>query len=309
MIDTDGNRVNAHGGGVLLHEGTYYWYGEVKKGNTSRVPGSSWENYRVPAGGVSCYSSKDLINWNYEGLVLRPETTDMLHDLHSSKVIERPKVIYNTATGKFVMWMHIDLQDYSFARSGVAISDSPAGPFVYLRSVQPNGNQARDMTLFVAEDGNAYHFYTSEENATIHVCRLTDDYLSHTKDTKRLLPGQFREAPAVFQHGKNFYLISSGCTGWTPNKTTYAMADTIMGDWLQFGSPCAGPNADLTFNSQGSYIFPFNGEDFQYVFMADRWNMTDLENSGYLWLPLKITATGVPVISWKQDWNPNPSTL
>lgn len=30
-LDTDGNPINAHGGGILYHEGTYYWYGEYKK--------------------------------------------------------------------------------------------------------------------------------------------------------------------------------------------------------------------------------------------------------------------------------------
>ena len=32
--DTDGNPINAHGGGLLYHNGTYYWYGEYKKGKT-----------------------------------------------------------------------------------------------------------------------------------------------------------------------------------------------------------------------------------------------------------------------------------
>ena len=32
--DTEGNPINAHGGGILYHEGTYYWYGEYKKGKT-----------------------------------------------------------------------------------------------------------------------------------------------------------------------------------------------------------------------------------------------------------------------------------
>ena len=26
--DTDGNPINAHGGGIMYHDGTYYWYGE-----------------------------------------------------------------------------------------------------------------------------------------------------------------------------------------------------------------------------------------------------------------------------------------
>ena len=29
-----GNTINAHGGGILFHNGTYYWYGEFKEGRT-----------------------------------------------------------------------------------------------------------------------------------------------------------------------------------------------------------------------------------------------------------------------------------
>jgi len=32
--DTDSNPINANGGGIMLHNGTYYWYGEIKKGLT-----------------------------------------------------------------------------------------------------------------------------------------------------------------------------------------------------------------------------------------------------------------------------------
>ena len=39
--DTKGNTINAHGGGLLLHNGTYYWFGEIKKGKNWLVPGLS----------------------------------------------------------------------------------------------------------------------------------------------------------------------------------------------------------------------------------------------------------------------------
>ena len=45
---------------TLYYRGMYYLFGEVKKGKTWLVPGQQWEDYRVPAGGVSCYSSSDL---------------------------------------------------------------------------------------------------------------------------------------------------------------------------------------------------------------------------------------------------------
>src|SRR4051812_19951796 len=125
--DTDGKPINAHGAGILEYNGRYYLFGEIKKGVTWLVPGQAWEDYRVPAGGVSCYSSKDLVNWKNEGVALRPVTGDPGQDLDTGRVIERPKVVYNKKTGKFVMWMHIDKNDYSYSQAGVAVSDKPAG--------------------------------------------------------------------------------------------------------------------------------------------------------------------------------------
>ena len=56
------------------------------------------ECYRTDVTGVSCYSSKDLLNWKFEGIVLPAVKDDEKHDLHPSKVLERPKVIYNEKT-------------------------------------------------------------------------------------------------------------------------------------------------------------------------------------------------------------------
>lgn len=55
--DTDGNPINAHGGGLLYHNGTYYWYGEYKKGKTILPDWATWECYRTDVTGVGCYSS------------------------------------------------------------------------------------------------------------------------------------------------------------------------------------------------------------------------------------------------------------
>jgi hypothetical protein len=114
-------------------------FGEIKTGVTWQVPGQSWEDYRVPAGGVSCYSSKDLVKWKYGGVALASVTGNSNNDLDTSRVIERPKVVYNKKTKKFVMWMHVDANDYSYSQAGVAISDNPGGPYKYLGSVKPNG--------------------------------------------------------------------------------------------------------------------------------------------------------------------------
>jgi beta-xylosidase len=229
--DQNGLPVNAHGAGVLFHNGMYYLYGEIKLGKTWLVPGQNWEDYRVPAGGISCYSSKDLVSWKYEGIALAPTLNNDQSDIDTGRVIERPKVIYNAATKQFVMWMHIDTKDYAYARAGVAVSNSPAGPFVYQRSVRPNGQMARDMTLFKDDDGKAYLIFSSENNATMQVCLLSPDYLSPTTTYSRILVNQSREAPALFRHKNKYFLITSGCTGWSPNAASYAVADSPLGPW------------------------------------------------------------------------------
>jgi len=84
--DTDGNPINAHGGGLLYHNGTYYWYGEYKKGKTILPDWATWECYRTDVTGVGCYSSKDLLNWKFEGIVLSAVKDDPNHDLHPSNM-------------------------------------------------------------------------------------------------------------------------------------------------------------------------------------------------------------------------------
>lgn len=286
--DIDGNKINAHGAGILIHEGTYYMFGEIKKGTTWLVPGQEWEDFRVPAGGISCYASKDLVNWENKGAALSAVTGNPNHDLDTGKVIERPKVVYNKKTKKFVMWMHVDANDYSYSRAGVATSDLPQGPYTYLGSVQPNGQMSRDMTLFADDDDKAYLIYSSESNKIMHVCLLSDDYLTPTAKYSRITTATNREAPAIFKFNHKYYLITSDCTGWSPNPASYAVAENLLGKWKQMGNPCKGTGANTTFKSQSTFVLPMPGKMDMFIFMADRWNKLNLEDSKYVWLPLKM---------------------
>ena len=56
----------------------------------------------------------------------------------------------------FVMWAHVESADYSMACAGVAVADSPVGPFVYQGSFRPNNAMSRDQTVFVDDDGTPW---------------------------------------------------------------------------------------------------------------------------------------------------------
>jgi hypothetical protein len=305
--DTEGRVINAHGGGVLYFDHVYYWFGEIKKGKTWRVPGiSSWEDYRVDAGGVSCYASRDLVHWQFKGIALPSIRTDTASDLHISKVMERPKVVYNPKTRRFVMWLHIDHADYSYAHAGVAVASRPEGPYRYLGSFRPNDQMSRDMTVYQDPDGRAFLVYSSENNKTMQVCLLSGDYLKPTTVFRRILIGKNREAPAILKFGAKYYLVTSLCTGWDPNEALVAVADSLLGEWKLMGNPCLGAGSDSTYQGQVTYILAVAGRPGNFIFMADRWRKANLEDSRYVWLPLRIHE-GRPEIVWKEAWRPGSS--
>lgn len=299
--DTEGNPINAHSAGMLYDNGKYYWFGEIKSGKTWLVERTGWECYRVNAGGVSCYSSDDLNQWKYEGVALAPNREDSTSDIHTSKVIERPKVVYNDKTKKYVMWMHIDSEDYQYARAGVAIGDKPEGPYTYLGCLRPNGQMSRDQTLFKDADGKAYQICSSENNETMYINELSEDYLKPTGVYKRVFIGLSREAPAMLKYKGKYYILSSGCTGWDPNPAAFGVADSIMGDYRIIGNPCRGQDADKTFYAQSTYILPVQGKENSFIALFDRWNKLNLEDSRYVWLPMHFENDSM-VIEWKDEW-------
>ncbi|MDD5509095.1 MAG: family 43 glycosylhydrolase, partial [Bacteroidales bacterium] len=197
-LDNNGVPINAHGGGMLFDAGKYYWFGEHKvegwKGNQAWI-------------GVHCYSSEDLYNWKDEGIALKV-SADTSSEITAGCVLERPKVIYNRQTGKYVMWFHLELkgQGYKAARSGVAVADQVTGPYTYLESMRPNGEMARDMTLFLDDDGKAYHIYASEDNATLIISQLSDDFLKPSGTFVKILKGRYREAPAICKYQGKYFL-------------------------------------------------------------------------------------------------------
>src|SRR4029078_11673934 len=78
--DESGEIINAHGGGILLVNKTYYWFGEKRGKQDSEC--------------VSVYSSKDLYHWKQEDIALS-KSDDPQSDITVGCVMERPKVIYN----------------------------------------------------------------------------------------------------------------------------------------------------------------------------------------------------------------------
>ncbi len=72
--------------------------------------------------------------------------------------------------------------------------------------------------LLQDDNGSAYVVYSSNGNKDLHIGRLSRDYTDVIGTYRRAIVGASREAPALFRHGKRYYMVTSGCTGWDPNK-------------------------------------------------------------------------------------------
>ncbi|OSS54079.1 hypothetical protein B5807_01683 [Epicoccum nigrum] len=278
-----GQHIQAHGGGILKVGSTWYWVGEDKTNGTSFI-------------NVNCYSSTNLVEWKYEGALLSQTASG---DTGPNRVIERPKIIYNKATSKYVMWMHIDSGDYKEAKIGVATSSSVCGKYTYLRSEQPLGHQSRDSGVFVDTDDKAYLLTEDRENG-LRINALSSDYLSVTSNVYTF--AEKYESPAVIKKNGVYFMFASQLTGWNPNDNYYSTATSLSGPWS--GWKKFADSGSNTYASQTTFVLPV-GDSF--VYMGDRWVSDNLMRSTYVWLPLTISGT-TATLKNSVNWVLNPST-
>lgn len=286
FTDTSGNPVHAHGGGVLKVGSYYYWFGENRNAdNTFRY--------------VSAYRSTDLKNWEFRNHVLTEASDPEL----ATANIERPKVMYNAATGKFVMWMHKENgTDYSEARAAVAVSDTVDGNYTWKGSFRPLGqHMSRDITVFTDTDGAGYMISAARENYDLQIYRLTADYTGVASLVANPWPGGHREAPALFKRNGVYFMLTSGATGWNPNQQQYATATSITGPW----SAMKNIGDSTTYGSQTAFVLPVQGSSgTSYLYLGDRWGNSfggTVNDSRYVWLPLTFSGSTTMSMSWSPE--------
>jgi hypothetical protein len=297
FVDQHGEVAQLHGVGIQRYDGVFWAWGENK------TRGATF-------GGVACYSSPDLATWTSHGHALT--ACEDVPDLAPDRVIERPKVLRNPS-GTYVMLLHVESADYSYARVGWAVADRPEGPYTYLRSERPLGNISRDIGVFTDDDGTGYLLSEDREHG-LHVYRLSADYLAVEEIVATTLtpPGDHPagphgyESPTMVKAGGLYYLFGSELTGWATNDNQYATAPSPAGPWSEWRD--FAPAGSATYDSQVSVVVPVHGtETTTYVYAGDRWDTDDLFHSAPVWLPLRI-HDGEAMLEWRDAWTIDPVT-
>ena len=308
--DTDGSIINASDGGVIFANGKYHWYGMSLR----PLPMASGPyGGQMTDVGVVMYESDDLLNWKYEGVILEV-SDDPESELYAPLRFERPKIIYNEKTGKFVLWCHYVKYpgnhgyDMGTAEMGLAICDTVNGKYTWLGHSRPIDEKGlvRDMTVYKDFDGSAYLIYDRHissdagEDRCLHVVKLTDDYLSFSNTYKRIDSAPRREAPVVLFNEGYYYIVTSGLTGWETNQAKAFRTKHLLDKWEDLGDPCVDDFTHTTFNTQGTNAFYISGTDTQ-IIMLERHNTDNFLECSYVWLIPKL-ENGTVKIEYLKDW-------
>lgn len=205
------------------------------------------------------------------------------------------------------MWVHLDTDNYSLRRVGVAVAYNPAGPWSFVHSFQPDGFPSLDMSVYEDKVNGVVrgaYFVRSLDNSFVAISKLSDDYMTSVGIVS-VYP-ESREGHAIFRYNDRYYMCTSHLTGWSANAMDLLMnnKDTIEGsEWSSLGNPTGDP---LSWNSQSAYVLPWTSKktgDSYFIYMGDRWDYPTLLNASYIWLPINITSPTRMSIPWKSSWS------
>ena len=261
--DTKGRRIQAHGGALYYEDGIYYWYGENKDHTDGKCPVWTW--------GIRVYKSADLYNWEDMGFLMAPEFEDKTSPFYPTSHIDRPHIIKCAATGKYACWIKHSGTEACFT---VLQADKFLGPYKIVRTnYRPFGHEVGDFDIAVCGD-TAYLYMDADHNGQLTM-RLTPDFLEAEEKLCWQYEGLHapfsREGPAVFERGGKWYMLTSGMTGYVPNKSDSAVSDVPDKPFVSIGDPHVNDASCASFNSQISQVFKVPGKKNLYIALADRW--------------------------------------
>lgn len=276
-FDADGALTYGGDPSVLVIGDTLYLY----VGHDT-APGDS---YVIPE--YLCYSTRDLVHFTYEGVVLSMK--DVSWADRNSAWAGQVARHYDEAAGKEMYYFYFcswDKTDSGKQSIGVAVSESPTGPFVDLGEALVKGSFTTDQTsnwndidptVWIEKDEiGEEHRYLAWGNSKLYICELNEDMISvkdydgdgeitFGKDIRsKMLPTSFTEAAWIYRRTDengcaygDYYLFYA--YGWR-EQMAYATTDNLMTGKLIYGDIIMRPTA--TSNTNHMAVVDFQGKTY-----------------------------------------------
>ena len=317
--DTNGKNIYSQGGGVFKFGDTYYWYGVHYKGAETYAEKPTKNNNDYTFVSVTCYSSKDLVNWKFENDVLTPKSKGWQY----AYWVGRLGVAYCPTSKQYVLVTQFN-DSILFASCS-----SPTGNFEVkniqdqIENVLKQGTG--DQTIFLDDDGQAY-IICSNKGGRGHqyVSKLREKDFLQAEPAKEVAKGYGREGNCLFKYKGKYYFCASDLHGWNASHSYYMVADNLFGPYSEW-KVMEGTDEDFSHVTQTGFFYTIKGSKQETVlFCGDRWSDFAGNGIGYnQWVPLTVDGnkvkfnsvtefhlnaeTGEWTIGEKNNWILNPS--
>lgn len=215
----------------MVYDGTLYLYTSHDKDDSDYFYMPDWQ----------CYSTTDMQNWTHHGTVL--SDTDFSYaekdTAWAAQCIER--------NGKFYMYCPLSNASGGGRVIGVAVSDSPTGPFkdaIGKPLVGPNWDYI-DPTVYIDDDGQAYLYFG---NPQLYYVKLNDDMISYSGEIQKVDMSQgfgksndtdsrtgalYTEGPWFYKRGDLYYMLYAA--EGIPENISYSTSTSPTGPWTYRG--------------------------------------------------------------------------
>jgi hypothetical protein len=308
------NLIDCHEGAIIRVGDIFHWIGRAYHGNDTGVFGTAGAKFRC---GLRAYHSTDLVNWHYDGPALEYPADGWL----TEGTWHRPRIIYNAATRKFVLWfflLGIPPGEPAWCKDLVATADRPEGPYTISGQRNASGKKpidvSGDVATFLDEDGKGY-LGNGDWDRNLYVFRLSDDFQHMTGEPAVPLQGSKEsqyEGVCLARYKGKYIVAGSGVVGLAPSETSYAVADTPMGPYRAKGLM----SENKTWNSQVGSFFYIRESD-RLMALCDQWLIAPdgspvqrSEQSAQLWLPADFDpATETAKLRYVKEWDPFAAKL
>lgn len=240
----------------MVHDGTLYLYVGHDEYYEGQDGASGGREFNITE--WLCYSTKDMQTWTDHGSVLKP--TDFkwaVGEAWASQVVEKD--------GKFYYYTTVQAGEPHVGKAvGVAVSDSPTGPFkdaigkpLVSDDMTDNGKRGWwndiDPTVLIDNDGQAWLCWG---NGTCFLAKLKPNMTELDGDIQVVELPRYVEGPWLHERNGTYYLTYASM-GKGRETISYATASNVAGPWK--------PQGELTGMAENSFtihpgIIEFNGK-------------------------------------------------
>jgi len=342
--DTEGNTIFSQGGGIFKFGDTYYWYGvKYQEAEWYAADPSKYYNNSDPSPyfmGVTCYTSKDLVNWDYKGLVVTRDDVSAREEMENKEVawVGRLGVAYMEDSGKYALFVQHEYEDPGNVIDGsntvndnftkqvlVLTADAPDGDYTWhnrINMVDYNGGTSNtgDQTVFTDSNGKDYLVYSyGVGRGTIYLSEIIEkDGVITLDKAYKVYKGAGREGNCMFEYDGKYYICASDLYGWNASHAYYIVLDSLEPEYLATldAAPLNkmevmdGCSDDFCHVTQTGFFYKVEGsKQDTVIFCGDRWAGFAGNGLGFnQWCPLSFDENGKPYYNSLSAWNIDAQT-